>query len=160
MYPPGLRLRRIREAQGLTYRDVEKASYEIAVRRGRPDFVIHISRLADIENRNVLPSYTSCIRWRRFCIWTPWKFRVGTKLPVSKHCTMAHLSLLPAHTWAKPSCLPLRPAHSVYDSNCKRPSFWRTKQPRERRGHGFKRDRADDSATGMWACRIDGWCRC
>jgi len=56
MYPPGLRLRRIREAQGLTYRDVEKASYEIAVKRGRPDFIIHISRLADIENRNVVPS--------------------------------------------------------------------------------------------------------
>ena len=56
MYPPGLRLRKIREAQGLTYRDVEKASYEIAVKRGRPDFIIHISRLADIENRNVVPS--------------------------------------------------------------------------------------------------------
>jgi len=56
MYPPGLRLRRIREAQGLTYRDVEKASYEIAVKRGRPDFILHISRLADIENRNVVPS--------------------------------------------------------------------------------------------------------
>jgi transcriptional regulator with XRE-family HTH domain len=56
MYPPGLRLRRIREAQGLTYRDVEKASYGIAVKRGRPDFILHISRLADIENRNVVPS--------------------------------------------------------------------------------------------------------
>jgi transcriptional regulator with XRE-family HTH domain len=56
MYPPGLRLRKIREAQGLTYREVEKASYEIAVRRGRPDFILHISRLADIENRNVIPT--------------------------------------------------------------------------------------------------------
>src|SRR5271166_5818401 len=56
MYPPGLRLRQIREALGLTYRDVEKASYQIAVKRGRPDFVLHISRLADIENRNVVPS--------------------------------------------------------------------------------------------------------
>lgn len=56
MYPPGLRLRQIRENMGLTYRDVEKASYEIAVKRGRPDFILHISRLADIENRNVVPS--------------------------------------------------------------------------------------------------------
>lgn len=56
MYPPGLRLRKIRESLGLTYRDVEKASYEIAVKRGRPDFVLHLSRLADIENRNVVPS--------------------------------------------------------------------------------------------------------
>jgi hypothetical protein len=30
-------------------------SYELAARRGRPDFIIHISRLADIENRGVVP---------------------------------------------------------------------------------------------------------
>ena len=56
MFPPGLRLRQTREALGLTYRDVEQASCEIAVKRGRPDFILHISRLADIENRNVVPS--------------------------------------------------------------------------------------------------------
>jgi transcriptional regulator with XRE-family HTH domain len=56
MFPPGLRLRQTREALGLTYRDVEKASYQIAVNRGRPDFILHISRLADIENRGVVPS--------------------------------------------------------------------------------------------------------
>ena len=52
---PGLRLRQVRERLGLTYRDVEAASYELALRRGRPDFILHISRLADIENRNVVP---------------------------------------------------------------------------------------------------------
>jgi hypothetical protein len=52
---PGLRLRQVRERLGLTYRDVETASYELALRRGRPDFILHISRLADIENRNVVP---------------------------------------------------------------------------------------------------------
>jgi transcriptional regulator with XRE-family HTH domain len=56
MYPPGLRLRQTREALGLTYRDVEQSSYEIASKRGRPDFILHISRLADIENRNVVLS--------------------------------------------------------------------------------------------------------
>jgi transcriptional regulator with XRE-family HTH domain len=56
MFPPGLRLRQTREALGLTYRDVEQASCEIAIKRGRPDFILHISRLADIENRNVVPS--------------------------------------------------------------------------------------------------------
>ena len=56
MFPPGLRLRQTRERLGLTYRDVESASFEIAARRGRPDFILHISRLADIENRNVVPS--------------------------------------------------------------------------------------------------------
>src|SRR5260370_16695521 len=52
---PGLRLRQARERLGLTYRDVESASYELAARRGRPDFILHISRLADIENRGVVP---------------------------------------------------------------------------------------------------------
>jgi len=52
----GLRLRQARERLGLTYRDVERASYELAARRGRPDFILHISRLADIENRAVVPS--------------------------------------------------------------------------------------------------------
>jgi transcriptional regulator with XRE-family HTH domain len=56
LYPPGLRLRQTREALGPTNRDVEKASYQIAVRRGRPGFILHNSRLADIENRGVVPS--------------------------------------------------------------------------------------------------------
>jgi transcriptional regulator with XRE-family HTH domain len=53
---PGLRLRQIRERLGLTYRDVERISYELAARRGRPEFVLHLSRLADIENRDTVPS--------------------------------------------------------------------------------------------------------
>ncbi|HKW57342.1 MAG TPA: helix-turn-helix transcriptional regulator [Candidatus Acidoferrum sp.] len=52
---PGLRLRQARERLGFTYRDVERASYELAVRRGRPELILHISRLADIENRGVVP---------------------------------------------------------------------------------------------------------
>jgi len=52
---PGLRLRQVRERLGLTYRDVEAASYQLASKRGRSEFVLHISRLADIENHNVVP---------------------------------------------------------------------------------------------------------
>ena len=52
---PGLRLRQARERLGFTYRDVERASFELASRRGRSEFIIHISRLADIENRGVVP---------------------------------------------------------------------------------------------------------
>lgn len=52
---PGLRLRQVREGLGLTYRDVERASYELAARRGRPEFILRISRLADIENHGVVP---------------------------------------------------------------------------------------------------------
>src|SRR6266852_7872628 len=53
---PGLSLRQAREQLGLTYRDVERASLELASKRGRPEFILHISRLADIENRGVIPS--------------------------------------------------------------------------------------------------------
>lgn len=53
---PGSRLRQTRERLGLTYRDVERASYQLADKRGRPDFIIHISRLADIENHGATPS--------------------------------------------------------------------------------------------------------
>ena len=53
---PGLRLRQVRERLGLTYRDVERSSLELAEHRGRPEFILHISRLADIENRGVVPS--------------------------------------------------------------------------------------------------------
>jgi transcriptional regulator with XRE-family HTH domain len=56
MQLPGLRLRHVRESLGLTYRDVERASYELAGRRGRPEFILHISRLSDIENHSVVPS--------------------------------------------------------------------------------------------------------
>jgi transcriptional regulator with XRE-family HTH domain len=53
---PGTRLRQSRERLGLTYRDVERASYELACQRGRADFIVHLSRLADIENREVTPT--------------------------------------------------------------------------------------------------------
>jgi hypothetical protein len=41
---------------GLTYREVARASFELATRRGNPNFMVNISRLADIENRGVVPS--------------------------------------------------------------------------------------------------------
>ena len=53
---PGEKLRRVRERLKLTYRDVERASQEIAARRGSTDFQISLSRLADIENRGSVPS--------------------------------------------------------------------------------------------------------
>jgi len=53
---PGSRLRQAREKLGLTFRDVERASYQLASVRGRSDFIIHISRLAAIENEGTIPS--------------------------------------------------------------------------------------------------------
>lgn len=52
---PGLRLRQARERLGLTYRDVERASYTLSKQNGRSEFILHISRIADIENRGVVP---------------------------------------------------------------------------------------------------------
>jgi transcriptional regulator with XRE-family HTH domain len=53
---PGFRLRQIRERLGLTYRDVERASLTLTRVHARPQFTVHISRLADIENAGVVPS--------------------------------------------------------------------------------------------------------
>lgn len=53
---PGFRLRQIRERLGLTYRDVHRASLALAREHTRPQFAVHISRLADIENAGVVPS--------------------------------------------------------------------------------------------------------
>lgn len=64
----GLRLKRIRENLGLRYRQVEQASNLIAARRGSAEFVVGLSRLADIENKNVVPSlhrlYSLCAIYR------------------------------------------------------------------------------------------------
>lgn len=56
MDSPGGKLRRVRERLKLTYRDVKAASQGIAARRGRSDFQISLSRLADIENGASVPS--------------------------------------------------------------------------------------------------------
>ena len=65
---PGLRLKNVRERLGLRYRDVEQASNIIAKRRKSSDFVVGLSRLADIENRGVIPSlhrlYSLCSIYR------------------------------------------------------------------------------------------------
>ncbi len=64
----GLRLKRIRENLGLRYRQVEQASNLIAARRGSAEFVVGLSRLADIENKGVVPSlhrlYSLCAIYR------------------------------------------------------------------------------------------------
>jgi transcriptional regulator with XRE-family HTH domain len=64
----GEKLRRIRERLKLTYRNVAKASQEIAKRRGSSEFTVTLSRLADIENGNRAPSvfriYTLCAIYR------------------------------------------------------------------------------------------------
>jgi transcriptional regulator with XRE-family HTH domain len=64
----GEKLKRVRERLKLTYRDVERASQELAGRRGSKEFLVPLSRLADIENRGTVPSiyrlYTLCAVYR------------------------------------------------------------------------------------------------
>jgi transcriptional regulator with XRE-family HTH domain len=64
----GQKLKQVRERLGLTYREVEEYSGRIAAIQGNEEFVIALSRLADIENKGTLPSlyrlYTLCVIYR------------------------------------------------------------------------------------------------
>ncbi|HXB67010.1 MAG TPA: hypothetical protein VNY05_02135 [Candidatus Acidoferrales bacterium] len=68
MERPGEKLKRLRNRLKLTYRDVEKASQQIAARRGNDEFAIALSRLADIENQQTVPTiyriYTLSVIYR------------------------------------------------------------------------------------------------
>jgi hypothetical protein len=57
---PGQILRAVRERLQLRYRDVEQASQTIANLRGSDEYLIRLSRLADIENKGTVPSLYRC----------------------------------------------------------------------------------------------------
>ncbi len=65
----GETLRQIRERLGLTIRDVEAASTRIAEKYGNPDYIISLSRLSDIETKNITPNlyklYSFAVIYRR-----------------------------------------------------------------------------------------------
>ncbi|MCC6859119.1 MAG: hypothetical protein IT158_11180 [Bryobacterales bacterium] len=64
----GWKLKRARERLNLRYRDVEDASLRIAGRHNNAQFAIALSRLADIENKGILPTiyrlYSLCAIYR------------------------------------------------------------------------------------------------
>jgi transcriptional regulator with XRE-family HTH domain len=68
MEEPGQKLKRVRERLNLRFREVEEASTEIARRRGNDEFIVALSRLADIENKGTMPSiyrlYSLCAIYR------------------------------------------------------------------------------------------------
>jgi len=68
MEDAGQKLKRARERLNLRYRDVEEASLRIAERHQNDEFVINLSRLADIENKGTVPSlyrlYALCAIYR------------------------------------------------------------------------------------------------
>jgi len=68
MEEPGQKLKRVRERLNLRFREVEEASTKIARRRGNDEFIVALSRLADIENKGTIPSiyrlYSLCAIYR------------------------------------------------------------------------------------------------
>ncbi len=68
MEDPGQRLKRVRERLKLKFRDVEEASAKIAARHHNDEFIVALSRLADIENKGTIPSlfrlYSLCAIYR------------------------------------------------------------------------------------------------
>ncbi len=64
----GQKLKRARERLGLRFRDVEEASVKIARTRGNDEYIVALSRLADIENKATIPSiyrlYSLCAIYR------------------------------------------------------------------------------------------------
>jgi hypothetical protein len=64
----GQKLKRVRERLRLTFRDVEEASARIAARHQNDEFIVALSRLADIENKGALTSvyrlYSLCAIYR------------------------------------------------------------------------------------------------
>lgn len=68
MEEAGQKLKRVRERLRLRYRDVEEASVRIAERHQNGEFVLGLSRLADIENKGTVPTlyrmYSLCAIYR------------------------------------------------------------------------------------------------
>ena len=81
MERPGDRLKRVRERLKLTYRDVEKASHQIALRRGSEEFAIALSRLADMENKQTVPSI-----YRIYSLSAIYRRRIATARPPKDQC--------------------------------------------------------------------------
>jgi len=68
MEEAGQKLKRVRERLRLRFRDVEEASARIATRHSNDEFIVALSRLADIENKGTMPSvyrlYSLCAIYR------------------------------------------------------------------------------------------------
>ncbi|MBI3684362.1 MAG: helix-turn-helix transcriptional regulator [Acidobacteria bacterium] len=68
MEEAGQKLKRVRERLNLRYRDVEEASVHIAERHDNGEFILGLSRLADIENKGTVPTlyrlYSLCAIYR------------------------------------------------------------------------------------------------
>ena len=66
MEDAGQKLKKRREELKLRYRDVEELSEKIASLHKNDEYLIAISRLADIENKGIFRPSTVCTRSARF----------------------------------------------------------------------------------------------
>jgi transcriptional regulator with XRE-family HTH domain len=108
---PGSRLRQIREQLGLTYRDVERVSYDLASEHARPEFIVRISRLADIENRGVTPSLYKLYALAAIYHLDPLEVCRWYEVPLERHFfDGTHVQAPKTHLAAAPAALrlPLR----------------------------------------------------
>lgn len=71
----GQKLRFVREFLRLSYRDVEKASHVLAQRHGNKEFILHISRLFEIEQGGVAPAI-----YRLHCLCAIYKLDISEVL--------------------------------------------------------------------------------
>ncbi len=108
---PGSRLRQVRERLGLTYRGVERASYDLASRRGRSEFIVRVSRLADIENHGVTPTIYKLYSLSTIYHLDPQEVCEWYEVPLVSHFgDGTHVATPRTHLAAPPSSvrLPLR----------------------------------------------------
>jgi hypothetical protein len=78
MEEAGRKLKRARDRLKLRFRDVEEASAQIAARRRNDEFIVALSRLADVKQRDMPSIYRlySCVlpsiagpRQESFVVW-------------------------------------------------------------------------------------------
>ncbi|MCW5965307.1 MAG: S24/S26 family peptidase [Bryobacterales bacterium] len=114
MKSAGSLLKEARLRLNLRYRDVEMASHEIAKRHGNDEFIIALSRLADIENKGTPPSifrlYSLCAIYRlELPALLGWYGIPTACLPEdSLVCRQPATHLLPAQSKQKPPTAPAR----------------------------------------------------
>lgn len=123
---PGRKLRRVRERLRLRYRDVEEASQRIAARHGNDEFLIGLSRLADIENKGTVPTiyrlYSLCaIYGLDFAATLHW---YGIELPL----LASDAAKLPARAtrpldFQSTEAAELKPSHSGSPTDSKKTAF-------------------------------------
>ena len=161
MYPPGLRLRQIRENMGLTYRDVEKPATK-SPSSGAVPISFSISAASPTSKTAMsFPTFINSILWRPFSISILSRSPRGTKPAFNKLCTTAPPSLLPAPIWAKRSCLRGFSILSAVHANCKLPNCSKlARKVQMSLSRAFPIPHPDVFVTATSGCPTGAWFPC